>query len=92
MDTFRIVGCNRNNIFITVPLIFNLYSDHEIGLFRRFIIVHKVHITTASKLNIKGSTEIPIRLAYIGLTLFLSTIQSRFNAISVPDPNFSYVS
>ena len=89
METFKIMGCNRKNMFTRVPLRFILSSDHEIGLHRLFISVHGVHITTAIVIKIKGSTEMAMRLAYTGLILSLSTIQSRFKAISVDEPTAS---
>ena len=76
-------------MFIRVPLRFILSSDHEIGLHRLFMRVHRVHITTARVIKIKGSTDTAIRLAYTGLILFLLTIQSRLKAISVAEPTES---
>ena len=52
----------------------------------------RVHITTVRTFNIIGNTEIPIRLAYTGYILFLLIIQSKLNAISELEPNFSYES
>ena len=86
---YQIAGCNKNRIFTIVPLIYNRYFVQVIDFLQHFI---RVHMTTVIALNIIGKTEIPIRLAYTGYILFLLIIQSKFNAISELEPNFSYES